>query len=183
MASQIIKGVVEEWAPRRLTTPMVVAISEPGAKLWVMDAPRSPWPESRSTSPRCCPTPSCATSEPTPDVLDRGSRGHRWRNQRHQEDPTSSLGGPTNTSIPATADSSPHSARATPARRRLKDIAVDTYCWFLDGPSRELAWNEIPPSSSGQPTTPDGTTGIQVTCRVGVAADEGRFDIPVLLPD
>ena len=33
------------------------------------------------------------------------------------------------------------------ARKRLKDIAVGTYCWFLDEPERELAWNELPEKS------------------------------------
>lgn len=36
-ASLIIKGVIEEWAPRRLSKPFVVAISEPGAKVFVLD--------------------------------------------------------------------------------------------------------------------------------------------------
>ena len=36
------------------------------------------------------------------------------------------------------------SRNSAPARRRLKDIAVGTYCWFLDEPDRELAWNELP---------------------------------------
>jgi len=36
------------------------------------------------------------------------------------------------------------SRNSAPARKRLKDIAVGTYCWFLDEPNCELAWNELP---------------------------------------
>jgi hypothetical protein len=30
------------------------------------------------------------------------------------------------------------------ARRRLKDLAVNTFAWYADEPARELAWYEIP---------------------------------------
>lgn len=36
------------------------------------------------------------------------------------------------------------SRNSPPARRRLKDIAVGTSCWFLDEPDRELVWTELP---------------------------------------
>lgn len=35
------------------------------------------------------------------------------------------------------------SRNSGPARKRLKDIAVGTFCWFLDEPARELAWSEL----------------------------------------
>jgi hypothetical protein len=33
---------------------------------------------------------------------------------------------------------------SSPARRRLKDLAVGTYAWFEAEPTRELAWYEMP---------------------------------------
>jgi hypothetical protein len=36
-SSLIIKGVIEAWAPARLTQPVVLAISEPGVKVHVGD--------------------------------------------------------------------------------------------------------------------------------------------------
>jgi hypothetical protein len=34
------------------------------------------------------------------------------------------------------------------ARRRLKDIAANTYAWYADEPSHELSWYEIPGSNA-----------------------------------
>jgi len=36
------------------------------------------------------------------------------------------------------------SRNSTTAGKRVKDVAVGTYCWFYDEPDRELAWDEIP---------------------------------------
>ena len=35
------------------------------------------------------------------------------------------------------------SRNAGPARKRLKDLAVGTYAWYADEPTRELQWDEI----------------------------------------
>lgn len=155
VASQIIKGVVEEWAPRRLTTPMVVAISEPGAKLWVMDAATLTMAGISINVSTLLPDAilcDVGTSPPTFWIVEavatdgeindtRKTQLQAWAADQYID--------PSHCRF-LSAFSSRNSA---PARRRLKDIAVGTYCWFLDEPSRELAWNEIPPSSSGQPTT------------------------------
>lgn len=44
-----------------------------------------------------------------------------------------------------TAFASRHSPAA---RRRLKDLANDTYAWFLDDPDSELAWRTIEPPAT-----------------------------------
>jgi hypothetical protein len=38
VASSILKGVIEEWAPRKLKSPLVLSISEPGDKVYLADA-------------------------------------------------------------------------------------------------------------------------------------------------
>jgi hypothetical protein len=35
------------------------------------------------------------------------------------------------------------SRNAPPAKKRLKDIASGSYCWFLSEPEHELSWDKI----------------------------------------
>jgi hypothetical protein len=148
-ASLIIKGVIEQWAPRRLTTPVVVAISEPGTKVWVLDAAKM-----------AAASISINVSSVLPDViiLDAGAKPPTfWIIEAVASD------GEVNEARKAALQqwaqdqyidpqhcrfvSAFRSRSSPPARKRLKDIAVGTYCWFLDEPSRELAWNELPAST------------------------------------
>lgn len=146
VASAILRGVVEEWAARRLDTPVVVAISEPGAKVWVMDAAKL-----------AAAGISINVSSVLPDaiILDAGTKPPTFwiieavaTDGEVDEDRKADL-------LAWAADqyinpddcqflSAFASRNSAPARKRLKDLAVGTYAWFLDEPGRELAWNELP---------------------------------------
>ncbi|MCO7219521.1 BsuBI/PstI family type II restriction endonuclease [Klenkia sp. PcliD-1-E] len=145
-ASAILKGVVEEWAPRRLGSPMVVAISEPGAKVWVVDAARMAAVGISINVSEVLPDAillDTATKPPTFWLVEavasdgevseaRRSALLGWAEQQYID--------------PASCRflSAFTSRNSPPARRRLKDLAVGTFAWFLNEPSRELAWDEIP---------------------------------------
>ncbi len=149
VASAIIKGVVEEWAPRRLTTPVVVAISEPGAKVWTLD-------KAKMTAAHI----SINVSSVLPDaiILDVGTNPKTfWIIEAVASD--GEINEDRKADLLSWAQeqyidpqhcqflSAFRSRASSPARKRLKDIAVGTYCWFLDEPDRELAWYELPENS------------------------------------
>lgn len=150
-ASAILKGVIEEWAPRRLHTPVVVAISEPRAKVWRMDAEKM-----------AAVGLSINVSSVLPDAIlvDAGTRPHPtfWiveavatDGEVNEERRRDLLDWAATQYIPPEHCqflSAFTSRNSPPARRRLKDIAVGTYCWFLDEPSRHLSVDEIPPPQS-----------------------------------
>jgi hypothetical protein len=146
VTSAILKGVIEEWAPRRLADPVVIAISEPGAKVWVLDA---------QTMAAAGISVNVSSVLPDAIIIDAGASPVRfWIVEAVASD------GEINESRRAdllswAADqyidpkhcdflSAFPSRGSAPARKRLRDIAVGTYCWFLDEPDRELAWNELP---------------------------------------
>lgn len=144
-ASVILKGVVEQWAPARLGEPVVLTISEPGRKLRVADHETLVAVGlSIDVSLLLCDAlivdlatrpvtfwmvEAVASDGPIDD--DRKRDFLRWAEDHR---------------IPAsacrflTAFTSRHSAAA---RRRLKDLAVDTYAWYADEPDRELSWSTI----------------------------------------
>lgn len=144
-ASEIVKGVIEQWARDRLTDPVVLSISEPGTKSYMAGA-----------STMSAVGLSINVSTLLPDVLlvdlgtspatfwiieavesdgpideDRRRSFLRWADDHRI---------PTNTVRFLSAF---RSRGSDSARRRLKDIAADTYAWYLDEPGRELAWYEI----------------------------------------
>lgn len=145
-SSVVLKGVVEEWVPRRLAQPVVLTISEPGAKLLVTD--------------ELLLTGLGITLDVTrilPDALiaDLGAEPVEfWIVEAVASD------GPVTDARKAlllewaTEQSiNPSSCRflsafesrgAQTAKRRLKDLAVGTFAWFADEPERELAWDSIP---------------------------------------
>ena len=146
LASAIIKGVVEEWAPRRLGVPIVVAISEPGTKVWSLDAAKM-----------ADAGISINVSSVLPDViiLDAGPKPPTfWVIEAVASDGEINETRKANLLTWAKGQyidpqhceflSAFISRNSPAARKRLKDIAVGTYCWFLDEPDRELAWSEIP---------------------------------------
>lgn len=144
-ASQILKGVIEAWAPARLASPMVLSISEPGDKVYLIDNERL-----------ALIGISIDISKLLPDALlvDVGvDPVEFWMIEAVQTDGEISdtrkadlLKWATAQGIDPghcqfmTAFSSRNSA---PARRRLKDLAEGTFAWFLDEPGMELAWAQI----------------------------------------
>jgi hypothetical protein len=148
-ASLIIKGVIEEWAPRRLGVPFVVAISEPGTKVWVLDAAKMATAGISINVSSVLPDVillDAGTKPPTFWIVevaysdgvvseDRKAELLAWSQDQYIK--------PEHCQFLSALDS----RNSATARRRLKDIAVGTYCWFYDEPDRELAWNEIPEQS------------------------------------
>lgn len=153
VASLILKGVVEEWAPRRLREPIVVSISEPGTKVAMLDRQGMEAAGIHIDVSKLLPDALLADSGPDPLEF--------WFVEAVATD------GPINeprkaaltawavaAGIPAaqcrflTAFAS---RNAAPARRRLKDLAAGTHSWFLDEPGYELSWDEIDVSAPVRP--------------------------------
>lgn len=146
-ASEILKGVVEQWAPQRLHQPMVLTISEPGDKVYVADH-----------QALSLVGISIDVSKLLPDALlaDVGvDPAEFWIVEAvftdgpvTEERKKALIDWAVTQGIPAehcrflTAFTSRNSS---PARRRLKDLAEGTFAWFLDEPTRELSWHRIDP--------------------------------------
>jgi hypothetical protein len=144
-ASLILKGVIEAWAPARLKDPIVLTISEPGDKIYTADAtllqqlglsidrsallPDALLVDVGQSPPDFWVIEAVASDGPIDD--DRKRALLRWaEKQRVPEEACHFL----------TAFGS---RNAAPAKRRLKDLAVGTFAWYLDEPTRELAWYEL----------------------------------------
>lgn len=146
VASLIAKGVVELWAPIRLEDPVVLAISQPGDKLYGADAKVL-----RSLKIRL------EVSRLLPDLIVADIRTDGpvtfWLVEVVATDGPVTTQRKAQLTAWATANdvradslrflSAFESRGAAPARRRLKDLAEGTYAWFLDEPTRELSWHEI----------------------------------------
>jgi len=147
-ASVILKGVIEIWAPLRLADAVVLTISEPGDKVYTADNailgqlglqidPTTLLPDALiadigGNMPVFWIVEAVATDGPVTD--DRKRALLQWA---------------TSQRIPADACrflSAFASRNDAPARRRLKDIADDTFGWYADEPTHELAWYELPGS-------------------------------------
>jgi hypothetical protein len=154
-ASLILKGVVEEWAPRKLHTPLVLAISEPGEKQAYVDGQRL-----RRLGL------SISVTQLLPDALlaDGGPEGRFWiievvhsDGPIHEKRKAELIEWAAAHGIPAdqlgflTAF---ENRNAGPAKRRLKDLAAGTSAWFRDEPEYELQWDEIEGSGTLAPVTP-----------------------------
>jgi hypothetical protein len=144
-ASVILKGVIEVWAPARLADPVVLTISEPGDKIYTADntvllrlglaidtstlLPDAVLVDIAAEPPAFWIVEAVASDGPIDE--DRKRALLRWAvSQRIPESDCRFL----------TAFGSRNSG---PARRRLKDLAVGTYAWYADEPTRELAWYEL----------------------------------------
>jgi hypothetical protein len=144
-ASLILRGVLEVWAPTRLSDPVVLSISEPGDKVYVADAARlrslglaidtsSLLPDAvivdiGETPPAFWIVEAVASDGPVTE--DRRRQLLRWAEE--QRIPVDSC-----RFLSAFVDRNDNAAR-----RRLKDLAVDTFAWYASEPTRELAWYEI----------------------------------------
>ncbi|MDR6868587.1 hypothetical protein J2Y69_003206 [Microbacterium resistens] len=152
-ASQILKGVIEAWAPARLSSPMVLSISEPGDKVYLID-------NERLASIGI----SIDISKLLPDALlvDVGVNPVEfWMIEAVQTDGEISDARKADLLEWATAQginpdhcqflTAFSSRNSAPARRRLKDLAEGTYAWFLDEPGMELAWAPIERGADAPP--------------------------------
>jgi hypothetical protein len=144
-ASVIIKGVIEEWAPRRLADPVVLTISEPGDKIFMGDAALLRRLGIGIDVTRVLPDALIADLAVDPvafwvieAVATDGPIDERRRAKL--------LAWAEEQRIPLSACSflSAFISRSDgAARRRLKDLAVGTFAWYADEPDRELAWYEM----------------------------------------
>jgi hypothetical protein len=146
VASAIIKGVIEAWAPLRLNTPIVVAISEPGTKVWVIDAARMAAAGISINVSSVLPDAiilDAGTSPPTFWIIEAVASDGEI-NEGRKQDLLSWAQDQYIDPVHCEFLSAFPSRNSNPARKRFKDIAVGTYCWFLDEPERELSWRELP---------------------------------------
>lgn len=145
LASTILKGVLEQWAPKRLTVPVVVSISEPGNKLYVADA---------QLLAAAGISINVSTLLPDALIVDIGTKPPQFwiveavatDGEIDEERKAELTQWASDQKIPADRCrflSAFVSRNAAPARRRFKDLATDSFAWFLDEPSRELAWYEL----------------------------------------
>jgi len=145
IASLILKGVIETWADLRLGNPMVLAISQPGDKLYVMDKAKmanvgitininNVLPDAIIVDVATEPVTFWIIEAVATDGEINSARKEKlieWAEDQYIKPEQMKF-------LSAFA-----SRNASPARRRLKDIASGTYCWFLDEPDHELSWREI----------------------------------------
>lgn len=153
-ASIILRGVIQDWAPARLTDAVVLSISEPGDKVYVADASRlralgltidagNLLPDALivdigATPPTFWIVEAVATDGPVTEA--RRRQLLRWA--ASQSIPTVSC-----RFLSAFLDRNDGIAK-----RRLKDLAADTFAWYASEPTRELAWYEMgDPEGEGPP--------------------------------
>lgn len=146
-ASEILKGVVEQWATQRLHQPMVLTISEPGDKVYVADHQALSLVGIAIDVSKLLPDALLADVGVDPAefwiieaVFTDGPVTEERKNALI--DWAVSQGIPAEDCRFLTAFMSRNS---NPARRRLKDLAEGTFAWFLDEPNRELSWHRIDP--------------------------------------
>lgn len=144
-SSLILKGVIEVWAEQRLREPAVLTISEPGDKKAYVD-------ERRLSVAGI----NINVSDLLPDALivDMGFRpAEFWIIE------AVATGGPVDERRKERFIEWAKTQRINPeqlrflnafisrndaaAKRHLMDLAVGTYAWYLDEPTRELAWSSI----------------------------------------
>lgn len=144
-ASVILKGVIEIWANQRLRDGVVLTISEPGDKIYTAD---------REVLRHLAVAIDSMTLLPDAVLVDIGVDPPRFwivevvasDGPIDEDRKRALLRWAVSQRIPAghcrflTAFGSRNSV---PARRRLKDLAVGTYAWYVDEPTCELAWYDI----------------------------------------
>jgi hypothetical protein len=148
-ASQILRGIVEEWAPRRLKDPVVLIISEPGSKMPHVDKAMldalgvtidvgSLLPDAIIADILAEPVEFWIVEAVNTDgpITERRKADLQMWAARQGIDPLSLR---YLTAFLSRGDAA--------ARKRLRDLASGTFAWFLDEPDHELAWAEIPPWS------------------------------------
>lgn len=145
VASEILRGVIEQWALSRLKSPIVVSISEPGNKLYAADGAMLAAAGISINVSTLLPDALIVDIGDTPPTfwiveavasdgeIDEARKADLLQWAADQKIATS-----------ACRFLSAFTSRGSaPARRRLKDLAAGSFAWFLDEPSHELAWYEI----------------------------------------
>lgn len=141
-SSRILKGVIEQWAPAKLSDPVVLAISESAQHVYIGDSrvlgqlgvtidhsnllPDAIIADLTSDGAVFWVVEAVASDGPITEERKRNLQ--RWaESQRINPDHLRFL-------------TAFESRNASPARRRLKDLAQGTYAWYLDEPGMELVW-------------------------------------------
>lgn len=144
-SSRILKGVIEEWAPHRLADPVVLSLSEPGQKMGLFDGAMLArlgvsidvgklLPDALIADLGTDPVEFWiieAVSTDGPVDTRRKRELLEWAAQHHIRPSSCRF-------VTAFA-----SRNASPAKRRLKDLAAGTLAWFADEPALELSWSWI----------------------------------------
>lgn len=144
-SSLILKGVIEEWAPRKLADPVILTISEPGDKVFVGD---------QKTLTALGVQIDATNLLPDAVIVDLGAKpAEFWIIEAvHSDGPIHERRKAELLEWADTQRIRPESCRfltafasrnAGPAKRRLKDLAEGTLAWYLDEPSLELTWSAI----------------------------------------
>ncbi|MBW5250111.1 restriction endonuclease [Streptomyces sp. P01-B04] len=149
ISSLIIKGAIETWSVARLQTPVVLAISEPGDKVHVGDEKLLQTLGIKIDAKNILPDVLMADvgSDPvqfwvieavaTDGAVTTARRKAllKWADQQGiKADRCSFL-----TAFWSRNDGA--------ARKRLKDLASETWAWFADEPHHELAWYQVVPGT------------------------------------
>lgn len=144
-ASHILKGVVEAFAPAVLQDPHVVTISEPGDKVYIEDQQLLTTAGITINVSDLLPDAILIDIGPTPAVL--------WFVEAVATDgPIDDARRDALTAWAASQGFSQERLRfltaftsrsSAPIKRRLKDIAANSYVWFADEPSRVLEWRDL----------------------------------------
>lgn len=144
-SSLILQGVIENWARARLNDPVVLTISEPGAKFVTVDEatmkslgiildPAKLLPDAVLVDVGADPVAFWIVEAVSSDgEIDHDRKAALLRWAKSQNIPQSSC-----YFLSAFA-----SRQAGPAKRRLKDLAAGTFAWYLDEPGHELSWYEL----------------------------------------
>lgn len=159
-SSLLLQSVVEEWARRKLLAPLVLTISEPGEKLLVADKQQLAALGMQIDVGALLPD-ALVVDSGGPDVTFWIIEAVVTDGPVTPERKTELLDWARGQGIPAERCqflTAFESRNAAPAKRRLKDLAEDSYAWFADEPDLELHWRSIehtaPPHLA--PVTPIG---------------------------
>lgn len=144
-ASLIVKGVVERWAAQRLTLPLVLAISEPGTKSALVDAALMSRVGITIDAANLLPDLLIADADAEPVeiwVIEIVHSDGEINETRKRE--LIAWAAQYNIAANQMRFLTAFSSRASgPARKRLKDLASDTYAWYADEPDQELYFGPL----------------------------------------
>lgn len=144
-SSMILKGVIEQWAPARLGTPVVLAISQSGDKLYVADQALMAQIGISINVSTVLPDAIIVDVDDTPatfwiiEAVATDGEINETRKANLTEWAVEQYIAPEQLQFLSAFAS----RNAATIRKRLKDIASGTFCWFLDEPGNELSWSEI----------------------------------------